>query len=101
MSTLAAQQRQFRWTPADFCLNAISLKGIQVDGPDESAAMIRSVLSGEASPARDIVIANAAAALWTAGKAPTPAACAALAAAAIDGGAARALLERLAALSRR
>jgi anthranilate phosphoribosyltransferase len=87
--------RQFRWTPADFGLNAINLASIQVTGPEESAAVIRKVLAGERSPARDMVIANAAAALWTAEKADSPAACAALAAEAIDSGAARDLLARL------
>ena len=92
--------RQFRWTPADFGLNAIQLKSIQVNGPEESAAMIRTVLAGESGPARDIVVANAAAALWTAEKAASPVACAALAAEAIDSGTARELLGRLVVLSR-
>jgi anthranilate phosphoribosyltransferase len=91
--------RQFRWTPADFGLNAIALATIQVAGPDESAAMIRAILAGERGPARDIVVANAAAALWTADKAASPAAGAALAAEAIDSGAARELLARLIVLS--
>jgi anthranilate phosphoribosyltransferase len=86
---------QFRWTPADFGMNAIALTSIKVSGPEESAAMIRAVLGGERGPARDIVMANAAAALWTAEKAASPAACAALAAEAIDSGAARELLARL------
>ena len=44
-------------------------------------------------------MANAAAALWTAEKAASPAACAVLAAEAIDSGAARDLLARLVAAS--
>ncbi len=91
--------RHFRWTPADFGLNAINLRSIQVSGPEESAAVIRAVLAGERGPARDIVLANAAAALWTAEKAATPAACAVLAAEVIDSGAARELLARLMKLS--
>jgi anthranilate phosphoribosyltransferase len=91
--------RQFRWTPADFGLNAINLRSIQVTGPDESAAMIRAVLAGESGPARDIVVVNAAAALWTAEKAASPVACVAIAAEAIDSGAARDLLARLVVLS--
>ncbi len=91
--------RQFRWTPADFGLNAIQLKSIQVAGPDESAAMIRSVLAGERGAARDIVVANAAAALWTAEKASSPVACTALATEAIDSGASRELLRRLIVIS--
>jgi anthranilate phosphoribosyltransferase len=95
----AGQVRHFRWTPADFRLGAINLKAIQITGPDESAATIRGVLAGKPGPARDIVVANAAAAIWTAGAAPTPAAGAALAAEAIDTAAASDLLARLAAKS--
>jgi anthranilate phosphoribosyltransferase len=91
--------RQFRWTPQDFCLNAIELASIQVEGPEQSATVIRAVLAGEAGPARAIVVANAAAALWTAEKAPSLAESAALAAEAIDSGAAQDLLARLAAVS--
>jgi anthranilate phosphoribosyltransferase len=57
--------------------------------------MIRSVLWGAAGAARDIVVLNAAAALWLAGKAETPVDSAKLAAEAIDSGAARQLLARL------
>jgi anthranilate phosphoribosyltransferase len=91
---------QLRWTPADFGMNAIELTRIKVSGPEESAAVIRAVLAGECGPARDIVVANAASALWTAEKAGSPVASAALAAEAIDSGAARELLARLTVLSR-
>jgi anthranilate phosphoribosyltransferase len=57
--------------------------------------MIGRILKGESGPPRDIVVLNAAAALWTAGKTDTPAAAAGLAARAIDTGAARELLTRL------
>ena len=57
-------------------------------GPDESAAMIRQVLAGEAGAARDVVVLNAAAGLWTAGHSESPRQAAELAAAAIDSGAA-------------
>jgi anthranilate phosphoribosyltransferase len=95
----AGQVRHFRWTPADFGLESIELASIQVTGPNQSAATIRGVLAGQSGPARDIVVANAAAALWIAGAVPSPAAGAVLAASAIDTGAARDLLVRLAALS--
>ena len=61
--------------------------------------MIRSVLAGDLGPARDIVVANAAAALWTVRKSDSLKTCAELAAAAIDGGAARTLLGQLVALT--
>ena len=59
--------RELTWTPADFGLNESPLDELIVEGPQDSAALIRRVLAGEPGPARDIVIANAAAALWTAG----------------------------------
>ena len=61
--------------------------------------MIREVLRGEIGAARDIVILNAAAALWAAGKGDTPLRCARLAADAIDLGVANELLSRLVHLS--
>lgn len=91
--------REFTWTPAEFGLPGATLDRLRVDGPEASAAMIRGILAGRPGPPRDIVVLNAAAALWTAGKADTPRAAALLAAEAIDTGAARLLLERLAQLS--
>jgi len=99
VSEAAGQVRHFRWTPADFGMESIDLKSIQVTGPGHSAATIREVLAGKPGPARDIVVANAAAALWTAGAAPSPADGAVLAARAIDSAAARDLLVRLVAIS--
>jgi anthranilate phosphoribosyltransferase len=93
------QIRHFRWTPADFGLESIELASIQVSGPEQSASTIRGVLAGRPGPARAIVVANAAAAIWTAGAAETPATGAAMAARAIDTGAASDLLARLASLS--
>ena len=87
--------RDFVWTPGDFGLEPSSLDAIRIDGPPSSAAMIRAVLDGEPGPARDIVVLNAAAALWIAGLADQPLAAAQLAAQAIDTGAARDLLARL------
>jgi anthranilate phosphoribosyltransferase len=91
--------REFVWSPEHFGLAPASLDNLTVAGPAESAALIRNILAGEPGPPRDIVILNAAAALWTAGVDPSPVTCAQRAAAAIDTGAAGALLHRLAALS--
>jgi anthranilate phosphoribosyltransferase len=91
----ASELRNFTWTPADFGLKPATLESIRVDGPEASAAMIRGVLAGEQGTARDIVVVNAAAALWTAGKSPTPADAAREAAGVIDSGAAGQLLARL------
>ena len=57
--------------------------------------MIREILAGRRGPPRDIVVANAAAALWTARRSRSLTECAAQAAEAIDSGAARDLLARL------
>jgi anthranilate phosphoribosyltransferase len=90
----ALDERQ--WTVADFGLRpAETLDALAVENAEQSAAIIRSVFSGDAETAREIVVANAAAALWLAGKAGSLEDCAALAQAAIDSGAARDLLQRL------
>jgi anthranilate phosphoribosyltransferase len=87
--------RELNWSPESFGLARSPLDTLIVDDPGGSAGMIRSVLDGVAGPPRDIVIANAAAALWTAGKSGTLESCALLAAAAIDTGSAHVLLQRL------
>ena len=58
--------------------------------------MIRDIFAGKPGPPRDIVVVNAAAALWTAGRDEPLSQCARLAAEAIDTGAAAELLARLA-----
>ncbi|HEV3416813.1 MAG TPA: anthranilate phosphoribosyltransferase [Pirellulales bacterium] len=95
--TVAAEGklREITWRPKDFGLPQSRLDDLTVDDPAASAAMIRCVLAGDKGPARDIVLANTAAALWTARKSDSLETCAQLAAAAIDGGAARELLNRL------
>jgi anthranilate phosphoribosyltransferase len=87
--------REFCWTPEEFGLHKSSLDSLQAAGPQESAAAIQEILAGSRGPRRDIVVLNAAAALWTAGKAATPPDAAQLAADAIDSGAAAALLADL------
>jgi len=98
----AAGTRRFRWTPEDFGLTtrpAADLTALAVDGPQASAAVIRTVLDGAGGPSREIVVLNAAAVLWAAGTGDDPASAARLAAAAIDSGAAAATLASLAASS--
>ena len=91
--------RDLIWTPSDFGLAIADRESLLVDGPDASAKIVRAVLAGEPGPPRDIVVLNAAAALWTAGASDSLLECARRATAAIDSGAARALLENLVALS--
>jgi anthranilate phosphoribosyltransferase len=88
-------RREFTWQPSDFGLPTSSLDAAFVDSPGESAALIRKILDGATGPGRDLVTANAAAAIWTAGRAKDTHAAAALAREALDSGAARDLLARL------
>jgi anthranilate phosphoribosyltransferase len=91
---------RLRWTPEDFGLRtlpAARLDELAVAGPDESAAAIRDVLAGAPGPRRDVVVINAAAVLWAAGREARLADARARAEDAIDSGAAG---ERLAGLVR-
>ena len=59
--------REFTLDPAEFGLAHTDRSGVAGGSPQENAARIRAVLSGEKGPARDIVVLNAAAALVVAG----------------------------------
>jgi anthranilate phosphoribosyltransferase len=83
------------WTPDEFGLGTVTLESIRADGPAESAAVIRRVLENEDIPARRIVLANAAAALWAAEAVTTLKDGVDRAAAALAAGTPRALLEQL------
>jgi anthranilate phosphoribosyltransferase len=54
------------WTPTDFGLPPAASTELRVTKAEQSAGRVRSVLNGESGPARDIVLANAAAALFAA-----------------------------------
>jgi len=92
--------RESVWTPADFGLLSAGSKAMLVDGPRESADVIRSIFAGILGTPRDVVVLNAAAALFVAGKYPTTRDCATAAATAIDNGGARRTLARLVEVSR-
>ncbi len=83
------------WRPEEFGLEPMSLDSIKAEGPAESAAIIRSVLEGKDSPARRIVLANAAAALWAAEAVSTLRQGVEVAEEALMAGKPRALLEQL------
>lgn len=91
--------QHWEWVPSDFGLRQVSVDQIQVADAAESEARIRGVLQGEPGPARDIVLANVAAALWTVGYVTTLADGVRQAAEAIDSGGARRKLERLVEIS--
>lgn len=61
----------YKVQPTDFGLPLHSLDSIQGGDKEENAAIANSILRKELSPARDIVVANAAMGLYVAGKATT------------------------------
>jgi len=85
--------------PADFGLSLAPLSAIRADTAEASRRFLLDVLGGEPGPARDIVLLNAGAAIYTAGVAGSLADGVQVAAAAIDSGAARAKLDALVKLS--
>jgi anthranilate phosphoribosyltransferase len=91
----AGTVRKFAVTPEEFGVARAPLEAIRGGTAAENAALIRRVLSGEAGPARDIVVINAAAALVAAGSAANFREAAAMASAAILSGAASEKLARL------
>ena len=85
--------------PEDFGLAMQSNRSIKVETPQESVAMLRGVLEGQAGAARDIVLLNAGVALYTAGVASTMKAGIDRAREAIDTGAAKDRLAQVVAFS--
>ncbi len=81
--------------PGQFGLAPLELAEIAGGSPDENAAVTRAVLAGEPGPHRDIVLLNAAAAIYVGGLAADLEEGVAKAASAIDSGAAANVLERL------
>ncbi len=87
------------WSPEQFGLNRADKSDLVVDGPEASAAKIQGILNGAAGPARDIVVMNAAAAIWTVDPTLDFKDCVKRAGAAIDDGSAKSCLDRLAEVS--
>ncbi len=81
--------------PGQFGLAPAELEAVAGGTPAENAAATRSVLAGEAGPKRDIVLLNAAAAIYAGGLAADLADGVAKAAEAIDSGMAAGVLEGL------
>lgn len=87
--------RSYEVTPEEFGFRRAPLAAIQGGDAAANARIIRSILSGEQSPCRDIVLLNAAAALVTARKAEHLAEGLPIAADSVDCGAAAAKLQAL------
>jgi anthranilate phosphoribosyltransferase len=81
--------------PSDFRLETGTLMMIKAGDPKESAEIIHRVLSGHGGAARDIVVANAAAALWISGLSDNLELGAERCATAIDNGQAKEMLKDL------
>jgi anthranilate phosphoribosyltransferase len=88
-----------RITPEQLGLTRCQMASLKGGDAVANAAIVKSVLSGEQGPRRDIVLLNAAYALVAAGKAATPAVGMLLAAEAIDSGRALQQVEKLAVLT--
>jgi anthranilate phosphoribosyltransferase len=87
--------RIYQVTPEDFGLERAPLDAIAGGDAAQNASLIRAILSGEAGPRRDIVVANAAAAIVASGRATDFLEGAQRAAASIDSGEARKKLDAL------
>ncbi len=86
--------------PRQFGLDVAPIEAIQVKDAADSKARVEAVLANESGPSRDVVILNAAAALYVAGVAGSLWDGVALARDAIESGAARAKLGQLVAFTR-
>jgi anthranilate phosphoribosyltransferase len=101
LSAEAPPRDVLAWTPTDFGLGPVDVAALRVSGPAESASRIRAMLDGEPGPVRDIVLANAAAALLVAGRVSRLGEGVQTAAEAVARGDARRLLELWSRLSHR
>jgi len=81
--------------PEDFGIHRAAMEDLLVDSPEASAEIIRAVLAGQGGPARDIVLLNAAAGLFVAGKADDMQSGLKQAAQSVDSGAAARALDKL------
>lgn len=63
------QVTEFEINPGLFGIKTQPIDAIRVDGPEQSLAMIQSVLANEDGPAKDIVLMNSGAALYVGGAA--------------------------------
>ena len=92
-----AEGRTVEWfvEPGEFGLATGELEQVAGGSPEENAAASLAVLDGGDGPRRDLVVLNAGAAIYVGGRAGSLAEGVEKAAAAIDAGAARELLDRL------
>jgi anthranilate phosphoribosyltransferase len=96
-----AETRRYELQPGDFGLDPVPTRDILGGAPAENAQRAVEILEGRPDPARHVVVANAAAALLVAGRAPDLRGGVALAQEAIDNGAALRTLQTLREVSAR
>jgi anthranilate phosphoribosyltransferase len=92
--------RAYTVTPDELGVEAGSADGLAGGTPERNAAVTRAVLAGQTGPARELALANAGAAIYAAGAAPSLAAGVVAAREAIDDGRAERALERFIAATR-
>jgi anthranilate phosphoribosyltransferase len=90
---------EFDVLPEEAGLKPARIEDLKGGEPAANAALMRELLAGARGPLRDVVLLNAAAALVVAGRAEDLRHGADIAAASIDGAAARQVLERLVAMT--
>ena len=98
---LRGNVREYTIKPEDFGVARVSVAAIKGGTPQENAVTMRSVLSGQAGPLRDMVLLNAAAALVAAEIAPDVKQGLEKAKVAVDGGASTQKLDGLIATTQR
>ncbi len=86
---------EYEITPEDFGLQSSGLAAIQTDHCDQNGQILYSVLEGKPGAPRDIVLLNAAAAIWVSGKAESLEIALHMAQKSIDSGSAKQRLKRL------
>jgi anthranilate synthase/phosphoribosyltransferase len=91
--------RQYAFDPREYGFEYCTAAELKGGGAKDNALIVRSVLSGEKGPRRDVVVLNAAAALIAAGKADDFKTAVSLAQQSIDSGSALRSLDALAAFS--
>ena len=90
---------RFEVTPEEVGLPRVALDDLRGGEPAHNAALMRDLLGGATGPLRDVVLLNSAASLVVAGRTEDLRAGIAMAAEALDSGAARDILDRLVAMT--
>lgn len=90
---------QHEWSAASFGLDECSAADLRVESAEESAQVIQEVFAAEPGPHRNVVVANAAAALLAVGRTEDTREAATAAAEAIDSRAAESVLAKLVAMT--